>query len=59
MHYATIQKYADVTELADVQDLGSCVFGVGVQVPSSAPKNKEFYENRAPYFLYAFEGLEP
>ena len=31
---------AGVAELADVQDLGSCVFGVQVQVLSSAPNSK-------------------
>ena len=30
--------YADVMELADMQDLGSCATGVQVQVLSSAPK---------------------
>jgi hypothetical protein len=30
-------QYADVAELADALDLGSSVFDVGVQVPSSAP----------------------
>ncbi len=28
--------YADVAELADALDLGSSIFDVGVQVPSSA-----------------------
>ena len=30
--------YADVAELADASDLGSDIFDVGVQIPSSAPK---------------------
>ena len=30
-------SYADVAELADAPDLGSGVYDVGVQVPSSAP----------------------
>ncbi len=30
---------ADVAELADALDLGSSVFDVGVQVPSSAPNS--------------------
>ncbi len=29
--------YADVAELADASDLGSDIFDVGVQIPSSAP----------------------
>ena len=33
-----IKSLADVAELADALDLGSSVFDVGVQVPSSAPK---------------------
>ena len=31
---------ADVAELADALDLGSSVFDVGVQVPSSAPNSR-------------------
>lgn len=32
----TVVHYARVAELADAQDLGSCVFGVGVRVPPLA-----------------------
>ena len=35
-----------MTELADVQDLGSCVFGVGVQVPSSAPEKDRNFDKK-------------
>ena len=35
--------FADVAELADALDLGSSVTDVGVQVPSSAPKNKAVF----------------
>ena len=38
--YVIIYKNAAVTELADVPDLGSGVFDVGVQVPSAAPYSK-------------------
>ena len=31
-------EYADVAELADALVLGTSAIGVGVQVPSSAPK---------------------
>ena len=34
---------ADVAELADALDLGSSVFDVGVQVPSSAPKQPTYH----------------
>ena len=30
--------YADVAELADALDLGSSAIGVGVRLPSSAPR---------------------
>lgn len=30
------EMYAELSELADEQDLGSCAFGVWVQVPHSA-----------------------
>ncbi|CAB1262367.1 hypothetical protein CLOSBL3_20368 [Clostridiaceae bacterium BL-3] len=30
--------YAGVAELADALDLGSSAYGVGVQIPSPAPK---------------------
>ena len=33
-------SYADVAELADAPDLGSGVYDVGVQVPSSAPNSR-------------------
>ena len=39
LHY---YKYADVAELADAPDLGSGVYDVGVQVPSSAPEKDIF-----------------
>ena len=35
--YKNTRNGADVAELADALDLGSSVFDVGVQVPSSAP----------------------
>ena len=41
--YVTIDlavSYADVAELADVQDLGSCVHDVQVRPLSSAPNSK-------------------
>ena len=38
---AKLRKDADVMELVDMQDLGSCASGVGVRVPSSAPKSLE------------------
>ena len=38
-----ISLYADVAELADALDLGSSVFDVGVQVPSSAPQKREYH----------------
>lgn len=33
-------KYADVAELVDALVLGTSAYGVGVQVPSSAPTKK-------------------
>jgi hypothetical protein len=35
---STYKIYAGVAELADALDLGSSAFGVGVRLPSPAPK---------------------
>ena len=49
--YNKISKHADVAELADAQDSGSCDRKVvQVQVLSSAPNEKETL--RASFFMY-------
>ena len=43
-------KYAGVAELANVPDLGSGVFDVGVQVPSLAPEKKTDFILKSVFF---------
>ena len=48
---------AGVAELADALDLGSSVFDVGVQVPSSAPKNinsLSIFNTKRLFFCFAY-----
>ncbi len=46
--------YADVAELADAPDLGSGVYDVGVQVPSSAPKQAGNFDYLLVFYIYKF-----
>ena len=43
-------------ELADMQDLGSCAFGVGVQVPIPAPGQKPLLSIKTREVFHAFRG---
>jgi len=45
-------EYAGMMELADMQDLGSCAFGVGVQVPIPAPSPYGIIDTMVPYGVF-------